>query len=233
MIRIAVSLFFILCFTGKVYSQDVCYKEITGKIGRIEITGDTLKYIVETYWYIFNPHQIDTMAVCLFEQVDDEFIVLNSISNYDKVINGIRVVQSHKDSVAADSVRIRFIIKETDCEWCVSDNGIKINTHNNDSLYFSSNREFLLPKNFERFDFIIFTRIWPHRFMGLDFNLRFLQSPIYMLDKGCNDIEIHVPYRAFHNYSNSYYLKGEYVRIHNDTLYWKDVKFIKCGKISE
>jgi len=231
--RIVALLFFALCLTGKIPSQSECYKEIDGKYGRIEMTANTLRYIVETYWVWYSTHQIDTMAVCSFERVDDEFIVLNSVSNYDKVMNGVRIVQSYNDSVAEDSVRIHFTIKTIDCEWCVGDRGIKINTHNSDSLYFSHKRKFVLPKNFEKFDFTIYTNIWPHRFMGLDFNLRLMQSPIYMLDDGCNDVEIHIPYRAYHNYSNSYYVKGEYARIHNDTLYWKDMKFVKCDKISK
>ncbi len=213
---------------GKRPPQIECYKQIGGHVGRIEIAGNTLIYIEEKYWEIYNPHQIDTMAVCSFERVDDEFIVLNSVSDYDEVINGIRIVQSHNDSVAADSVRVHFAIGKADCEWSVGDDGIKINTHNSDSLYFSHKRKFVIPKNFERFDFIIYPRIWSHRFMGLDFNLRFLQSPIYMLEEGCNDVEIHIPYRAFHNYSNMYNVQGEYARIHKDTLYWKDMMFVKC-----
>lgn len=227
--RIFVLVLFILCITDKVYSQYECYQEVTDNGGRIEITGDTLRYIVPRWnWDLCDT---DTMAVCSFKRIDDEFIELNTISDYDKVIEAIRIVQSNDCSVSEDSVRIHFSIKNP--AYYSGDNGIKINTYNADLSYFSYNREFVLPKNFEKFDFIIYTSTWPHKLLDIYYNLRLLQSPVYMFDKRCNDVEIRFPYRVYRNYSDRYYVKGEYARIQNDMLFWKDRIFVRCDKLAK
>ena len=196
-------------FDGVYYHKG--YNEI------IKISGNKFEYIVpQTDWTRIFVN--DTLAVCKFAQ---QFIELNSYSYYDDMRDNTRIILSEDTSVDRDSVVFHFTIPKRYYY------RITINTFDVDYSYvLSYESDTIIPKNFKKMSFDIYVSVLPQE-LPLKFSLMIYSSPIYSVPTNVNNIQVNIPEYYYYKYFESYYIKGDYVNIRNDTIRWRGQDFIK------
>jgi hypothetical protein len=174
----------------------------------------------------------DTLAMCTFNWVDDDFIELNSIPPYKIAQKDLKVTQS-LDSTIKDSVKIHFSIP-----YQVSDLNIKILTKGNGMKIFNldysiKNNELMLPSNINSLFFMISPKEYTssHGGSGLYYGTLYYAPPVehYIIEKNINRIDIEIP-AIKDDFFEKYYVKGEYAKVSKDTITWKGDVFVKKKK---
>jgi len=198
----------------------------------VSIQGNKFYYIQWLGWQ--NPFfENDTMAWCTFRRVDEQFIELNSFNfeeDYKYFVEKTKIAQSYDSTIADGLIKIRIFNDHNYPEH------FGIYTYDADSSYLNSKKgECLLAKNFSKFSFVIYSGFVPHKYLLMSLGLHTYRSPEYIVEDGCNTIDIQISVDVCYKYFDSYYVKGQYARIHNDTIYWNgDIyKYVKKRKIKK
>lgn len=206
------------------------YHDINNSMNKVLITDDRFYYMEsEAGW------SNDTLAVCSWIQIDDQFIEIKLTENYaDLPFKNMNVSTAVDSCLSADSIRFVFSIPYTKSELNIVISGTQKGFSKQviEMIVYSKDKsEFVFPNNWAHIDYI---QITPRenkkehasfgRFYGLsEFTVYFRKD---VITQNINVCIINIP---LHNsYFEKYYIKNcEYVRVHNDTISWKGRTFVK------
>jgi hypothetical protein len=214
---------FYMCFSIFTLSPQKISGIYTNEAGiQIKIEGNTFIYIIpQSHSPIYTN---DTIAKCTFNIIDDQFIEINSIDDYSSILKSMRFIQNKIDKIN-DSILIKFIIpyNRTKLKIKVYDDYPKLY-----ELEYSERKQAISISNKSK---QIAFYIRPESLLDVDFDGQYFgrvsfTSLEYVIDKNVNYIEIEIP-AIDNSFFEKYYIKGEYVRIVNDTIIWKGEVFTK------
>lgn len=209
---------------GNIYGV---YNNETDSLCKIEISKDRFYYI-ESLPIWAN----DTLAECMWRRVSEQFIEIKYPypSERYKILENTEKIQSW-DTTRFMKKRIKFRFS---IPYVVKPIRISVfNSENhNDSVefvYSESQNEVIFPNRMEKFDLAITQdgfNMPLHDKMGLFYGVGAYWDFENEIVPDANLINIHIPLddSFFEKY---YILKGEFVRVNNDTITWKGRNFIK------
>lgn len=191
--------------------------------------GMEIKIQDSTFIYIIPQNHLpvyanDTLAKCIYNRINDQFIEINSIENYSSILRSMRIIQSKRNN-SNDSITIKFVIP-----YIKSNLEIEVFTNCCKSYkldYSQEKQEISIPRTSSGISF----SICPEYLVELNFEgqyagrIRF-NSIEYTIDNNNNYTEIKIP-AIKDSFFDSFYMKGEYVRILQDSLTWKGDTFLK------
>jgi len=160
------------------------------------------------------------LAECTFKWVADNFIEINSTPPYILLKEGM-VFEEWYDSIQNDMLKISFSFPNFKEEL-----DITISGDNEFVVKYPEKKEIIF---YNRKDYISIS-ILNSRYVGeLDgsfYGFRYCSIVVFKAKKDVNNIKIEVP--AIDNaFFMKYYIKSEYAKISNDTIFWKDEVFVK------
>lgn len=210
-----------------VYAQQINrYKDETGR--EIMITDSFFYYIEKhpSYPYWYN----DTLAVCTFKRVNNDFLELNSQNPYQTIASEYKVLRSTVEYLDKDSLEISFQIPYDRGELIISIISTNVfPVKNYDFIYSQSNNSIIIPRKIKDFTYSIMPddrNAIVHDVRGMNYGILFIISESITLESDINYIEISIP-SLTNSFFEKYYVKGEYARIVGNTIIWKGRTFIK------
>ncbi|MDH6344329.1 hypothetical protein M2480_003239 [Parabacteroides sp. PFB2-12] len=209
------------------FTQTESSKTYLNKYGaKIEFKNDEFYYIeshsFSPVWYN------DTLAVCTVKKLDGQFVELNSIPPDVIAQRGLSVIQGF-DCMAEDSIKISFSIP-------YNNDNLNITVFSNtlktfDLTYSKSDKELMLPNDFKTIAFTISPErsVVSHSIDGRFYGVLYYSSIEYTIEENTNHIEISIP-AMDDSFFERYYVKGEYARVVNDSIFWRGDVFVKKSK---
>lgn len=190
---------------------------------RIEFKDGKFYYIEShshsSVWYN------DTLLVCDVKQIDDQFVELNSTPPNVVVEKELEVAQKF-DPIVKDSIKVVFSIP-----YYNSDLNITVFTNTLKAIDFDYSeyaRVLMLPGDVEMMAFSISPKehMVSHSVDGRYYGVLYYSSAEYAIEEKTNYVKISIP-AMDDSFFERYYVKGEYARVVNDTVFWKGDVFVK------
>ena len=201
------------------------YYDVKNNGYRISLTGNRFYYIEPNAGWAN-----DTLAICKFDIVDEEFIYIKypHLIYEASVILGTKIKSYRGFFWPRKNIRVRFSFPNTKTKLRIeyhAKNKIEEIIYPTDSIVWISKKTdyfsyFIkpadtLPKMHDPIGLFYGVREFPNFGSDINDNIRFFT----------NAIDIEVPLDD--SYFERYYIEGEYVRVHNDTISWKGRSFVK------
>ena len=197
----------------------------------IKITASHFYYIEPQYELAYWDN--DTLAICSYERINDEFIELNSQSPYQIIATGYSVSKKYVEGLSEDSIEICFQIPYDRGKLNVSIQSVDIYPVKEYELSYSqSDYKIQIPKGIEKISYSISpteTDMVSHEVWGMNYGILYILSEYIEVGNGINHLDINIP-SLINSFFEKYYVHGEYARILGDTIIWKGRKFIKKSK---
>jgi len=185
----------------------------------IEIKKDVFIYVTLQNTIYIN----DTLAKCKINRISNDFIEINSDMPAYIARKSTEIIQS-MDTTVKDSIKVIFSIPY---EWKLDIEIINKHNFKKYFLMYPNAKEIMLPQDIKVISFLLEPY---HKNMtsleGFDYGIRHYYSLEYNIKESINKIEIKIP--AIDNgFFERNYVKGEYVRVLNNTLIWRGTVFKK------
>ena len=209
-------------------------KDFTGTYYDIRDNGYNVSITSNRFYYI-EPNAgwcNDTLAECTWKRKNEQFIEIRSSPDYFNLpFENMNVAVSIDSCISPDSIKMVFSIPYTKSNLNIRISGVYDERGlYKRNIYSGSRCEFMLPKPNGRISYIGIEAIKDMREHDSDGKFYgFFDFPVYFSYNeswiGANYYEINIP--LDNSYFEKYYIRKEFVRVHNDTLTWKGRTFVK------